>query len=129
MNVYLYRHTSIVDGTFGLLVADNKSIAVTCEDPWLDNKPFESCIPAGSYTAFNHGSLKFGNVWKLANVPNRTDILIHQGNTKKDTTGCILVGSRYGTLLGRRAILDSKKALMRLKVMLPERFTLIITNL
>ena len=39
-------------------------------------------------------SPKFGYVPAVLNVPGFTDILIHAGNSDKDTRGCILVGRR-----------------------------------
>lgn len=64
----------------------------TLELPWHDNQTNISCIPEGTYKVQIHNSPRFGNCLKVLNVPNRTDILIHSGNTDKDTKGCILIG-------------------------------------
>lgn len=51
-----------------------------------------SCITQGLYNCIPHDSPKHPHTWQLLNVPNRTEILIHNGNYLKDTEGCILVG-------------------------------------
>lgn len=116
------------EGTFGELLRDTYSgplrIAVTCELPWNENLPGLSCIPFGSYLCRPHFGDKFKNVWELAQVPGRSDILIHNGNTVQDTDGCILVGAHFGALAGVPAVLESVCALQRLRNQLPKFFTL-----
>ena len=43
----------------------------------------------------------------VANVPNRSGIVIHPGNHVGHTQGCILLGSEVGKLIGDRAVLNS----------------------
>ncbi len=50
------------------------------------------CITQGLYNCILHDSPKHPHTWQLLNVPNRTEILIHNGNYLADTQGCILVG-------------------------------------
>ncbi len=47
----------------------------------------------------------------MAEVPGRSHILFHAGNTSADTEGCILLGSRLGRVEGRRGVLSSAEAL------------------
>lgn len=115
-------------GTFGVLVKDDRPICVTCEDPWNDNAVGTSCIPAGTYHCAPHSGAKYKDVWALENVPGRTAILIHQGNTIKDTRGCILVGRHFGNLHGYPAILDSRVTLQMLRLELDPEFDLEIIN-
>ena len=84
---------------------------VTLEDPFNSNKPFESCIPKGTYQCSGVYSPKFGSTYLVEGVSARTEILFHIGNSIKDTQGCILLGSSFGELAGVPAILESKKAL------------------
>lgn len=57
------------------------------------------CITQGLYNCIPHNSPNHPNTWEILNVPNRTSILIHQGNYAcevnghgSDTEGCILPG-------------------------------------
>lgn len=94
--------------TFGaLFAADGTLICYTLEEPWRDNAKGVSCIPAGSYPWFIRVSKKNGgtghravDVPELKDVPNRTNVQIHIGNTLADTEGCILVGSARGVGAG-----------------------------
>ena len=72
----------------------------------------DDVIDAGTYLCTPHNGPKYQNVWKLENVPNHTDILIHWGNWEDDTLGCILLGmTSPGMIDNRIAIGQSKKAI------------------
>jgi len=83
-------------GTFGWLTAGTFT-CYTVERPWVENKPFVSCIPEGCYdlapTTFNRGGYR---TLEVANVDGRTDILFHRGNTYADVQGCIALGTEFG---------------------------------
>lgn len=81
--------------TFGILKTDGAPFAVTLELPWRNNLPGLSCIPAGAYVCRRIQSPKFGNTFEITNVPMRTHILFHKGNTTHDTEGCVLVGEAF----------------------------------
>ena len=97
--------------TFGVLLLDGAPQFVTAEDLWRENEKQISCIPTGKYVIRRHTSPKFGLCYAVDNVPNRSHILIHAGNTHRDTHGCILVGLQFGVISGESAILRSKDAL------------------
>lgn len=128
MQVNLYRHTQDKDCTRGVMLLNELPICVTLEEPWQDNAPMVSCIPAGTYKCVKYSSTAHPDVWELQNVPNRTKILIHNGNTLRDTMGCILVGNQTGLIAGAQAVLNSKKTLNKLRKILPDNFTLTIFN-
>lgn len=72
----------------------------TLEEENLDNLRNISCIPAGMYKCkrsfYNKGG--YPTFW-VTNVPNRSNILFHKGNTEEDTQGCILLGNELGALI------------------------------
>lgn len=60
----------------------------------------ETAIPYGKYKVELNVSPKFKRkLPRLINVPHFDGILIHAGNTPKDTHGCILIGKN--TLIGK----------------------------
>ena len=110
MKLRLVRVSEYKDATLGVLCLDDRPIAVTLEDKWRDNERMVSCIPTGAYKVMRHISPKFGECFKVIDVPDRSEILIHAGNTHKDTHGCILLGLMYGTVGTEAAILSSRAA-------------------
>lgn len=71
------------------------------------------CIPEGEYELApltKSGSGKYSNVFWVKDVPERSGILIHNGNLVKHTKGCILIGMEQGRLVGEIAILASREA-------------------
>lgn len=111
MKLKLVRVSEYKDAMLGVLCLDARPMFVTLEDRWFDNEPQLSCIPAGKYKIKIHNSPKFGRVFQVMDVPGRSQILIHAGNTKEDTHGCILLGLMYGTIGTETAILSSRAAL------------------
>ena len=101
---------------------------VVLELPYKGNLKRISCIPAGEYLCTIHESPRFGKVYKVHNVVNRSEILIHKGNTVNDTKGCLLVGSSYAVSNdGTVAVIhESKKAFSGLLGLGLTQFTLII---
>jgi hypothetical protein len=105
MRFLLTRFHRIHQATLGVLTMEgNKDFSLfTLEDDWKSNQQRVSCIPAGEYYCVPHGwepdaNLKFRRVWRLLDVPGRSGILFHGGNSIKDTSGCILLGT--GSALG-----------------------------
>jgi len=126
--IELIRLSKTKEGTFGALVVYGYPQCWTLEDPDNENKKGASCIPEGIYKVEPHSGQKYQDVWILKDVPNRDAILIHNGNTIKDTQGCILVGSKFGFLEGLPAVLDSNYALRQLRDRLPKNFNLTIRS-
>lgn len=112
------------DHTYGVLIWKNEPLGVTLELPWRNNQRNISCIPAGNYICSRYRSPTHGDCYFISDVPNRSHILIHAGNTLKDTQGCILVGR----LFEKDAILRSRSALREMFIELPYDFRLEIKN-
>ena len=96
-------------------------LLTTLELPWKSNSVGESCIPAGKYTCTKRISPRYGETYHITEVVNRTLILIHAGNTSKDTEGCILLGGSFGTLGYQPAVLSSRKALRRFEHIMSDK--------
>lgn len=126
MELILTRVTYAKDGTLGVLHDADNAYCVTLEDPWNNNQRGISCIPTGRYKVTPHSGTRFKNVWILHEVPNRTAILIHAGNTQADTQGCILVGTSF--VPDETKITGSKVALDNLRLMLPKEFYITIRD-
>jgi hypothetical protein len=104
VNLKLVRFSSGVDSTLGALYVGGKFSCFVLEDERRDVKvPGETRIPAGTYDIRLRGWGGFHNRYmhrfdfhegmlELVGVPGFTDILIHCGNTDKDTAGCLLLG-------------------------------------
>lgn len=114
MKIELVRLENLFDCTVGVLTVNGELHSYTLELPWRDNRRNVSCIPAGTYTCRPVVSPRFRDVIEVCGVPGRSHILIHAGNTVIDTEGCILVGKSIGWLYGKRAVLDSRTALVDL---------------
>lgn len=91
--IKLVRKVYTASGTKGLLyTAENSYPFYTMENPWLNNKKTDSCIPTGTYICKPVNSPRFGKTIEVTDVPNRSHILFHAGNSPDDTDGCILLG-------------------------------------
>lgn len=92
--------------TIGRLTYHDKFLCNTLEPQWRDYANGEkkvnglSAIPEGTYRIkYLWSQKKKRRMPFLLDVPMFSGIMIHSGNTRKDTRGCILVG--YNTLKGK----------------------------
>jgi hypothetical protein len=115
MDINIQRFDHLTDSTIGHLYLESESECFTLEDERREVKVMgETRIPEGSYKIKLRTKGGFHNRYKkrfpqfhkgmleLQDVPNFKYILIHCGNTDKDTAGCILVGqkvSKHDTLV------------------------------
>ena len=127
IRVRLQRVLQYPTSTFGIMRVDEEPEFLTVENPWLYNERNVSCIPKGVYNIRPHKSPRYGLVLAVDDVPNRSHILIHAGNTAADTKGCILVGERFGNVKDMRAVMQSRFALNRLLSMITEPCQMEIT--
>lgn len=110
--------------TLGIMYLNGEEICRTLENPWLNNHPFISCVPKHNYLVKSYSSAKYPDVWELQDVNDRSKILIHVGNRAEHTEGCILVGLNWGFLGDDLAVLNSRKALDKLREVLNNEFLL-----
>jgi hypothetical protein len=100
MTLNLKRNSKTSQAVMGELFASNNFVCFTLEHPTLS-------IPTGTYPIHLEFSPRFQMMTPhLSNVPGRTMIEIHPGNTMKNTEGCILVGMDKTT----DAVLESRRA-------------------
>ncbi len=148
LNIFIHMQTVEIirqrtgnQGTEGILQTSGFT-CFTLELPWKDNARRMSCIPKGTYSCKVRHSPRFGEIYHVIAVPNRSYILIHSGNFAGDVTrgfrthveGCILLGSKRGVLrvnkdLTQRAVLVSKPTVRQfMQHMAGKDFTLKISG-
>lgn len=141
MKLVLNRKWKKTNYTIGILTIDGKYFCETIEDtdrglkdsmsePEILSikKPNITAIPTGTYIIdLNTISPKFGNktfyknicngkLPRLLNVKGFSGVLIHCGNTEKDTAGCIICGENKA--VGK--VINSQKTFEKLYRILKE---------
>lgn len=98
MNIKVKRTAFRDKYTIGKMYLNGVYFCDTLEDKVRDLSkekkiPGDTAIPSGKYKVILNESPRFKRVLpRLLNVPHFDGILIHRGNTDKDTSGCILIG-------------------------------------
>lgn len=107
MKIEVKKIAETPDSTMSSMFLNDKFFCFVIEDGHRETKePGKTRIPAGEYKIIprKHGGFfaryrqKFGHAFaiQIADVPGFQDILIHTGNTKEDTRGCLLVADQAG---------------------------------
>lgn len=116
-----------LNGKYFCDTLEDKDRGLTSDMPLDDikgtKKKGETAIPKGTYdvtlsvvspkyskVSWYKTNMNGGRVPRLLNVPGFDGILIHSGNTPKDTEGCILVGENK--VVGQ--VINSKDTLKKL---------------
>lgn len=115
----LQREDSTDDGTYGTLRFPDGTVLNTLELPWRDNAPKMSSVAPGTYDCKMRGTTSFGESYEVMNVPGRSGVLIHAGNSagsadkgmKADSQGCILLGMGRAMKGTQKVITASKPAM------------------
>ena len=96
INLLIIRDTFTENSTIGKLFINGEEFCDTLELAWRDNQRSVSCIPAGEYKARirlpRESATRDYIHLLIEDVPDRSYILFHRGNTAKDSRGCVLVG-------------------------------------
>ena len=134
MVLEIVRFKEIDDMSLGRFVLHDGErvvlIGYTCEPagPDTTQSGMDRRIPQGKYQIAWHDSPKFRVRLPLLwneQVPKSRCILIHAGNTGRNTEGCVLLGSS----LGAHGVKDSRAALSALLAAVKEQeFTVQIAN-
>jgi len=110
MNIQLERFAYTPFGTFGRFKYGDFA-CYSLEDPWNFNRVGVSSIPVDNYmlaaTRYNKGGY---DTYEVLDVPGRTQIKIHKGNTHEDIEGCIILGRALGYIEGNWAVISSGSA-------------------
>lgn len=122
--------------TIGRLFVNDEFFCNTLEDKIRDieneGKVYgETAIPEGVYKVVFNYSPKFKrNMPRLLDVPYFEGILIHSGNTAKDSLGCILVGknTQKGMITESRVTSDKLNKLIEEAQNKGEEITIEIIN-
>jgi hypothetical protein len=120
MKIIVDRFSETDTDELGKVSVDGVFVCYSIENPDRPEKiKGITAIPEGTYKVGRRISPHFGVMvpW-IMNVPNFQYVLIHWGNTVKDTEGCLVVGLRIGSLENQRAVLDSKQAWEKLSAMI-----------
>ena len=109
-HLILERERFTQESIIGSLYLNGSFVCKTLELPYLANSTNISSVPCGLYDLTVRGgekSRKFPYVHlQVMEVPDRSYILFHIGNTAKDTQGCILTGMSSKNDI----VFESKKA-------------------
>lgn len=149
MKLLLQRLSHDEQSTLGELRIDGLLVAATVEDePRAVKLRGETRIPAGSYRiklrtvgGFHARELRrYGDDWHhgmlwLQDVPGFEYILIHCGNTERDTEGCIIVGTSAvpngkggGSVSGSRAAYERLYPRVAAAILAGEMVTIEVRN-
>jgi hypothetical protein len=124
MNVFIERFAKIPGyGTFGRAHAGGLMLGYTVEQPWQNNRPFESCIPDGDYELRRRKSPTYGSLFVAVNhelnvysrknhrkdESGRYDCLFfHKGNLPRNFKGCSGLGKDLAWIEGGLAVSSTK---------------------
>lgn len=107
------------DCEIGRVYVNNEFVCFSIEDANRPNKiKGETCIPLGKYPLGTRLSPRFSKIFNhdmiwVQNVPGFEFILIHWGNTIKDTEGCLIIGDKIGIVNQLDAVLNSRNTYVK----------------
>jgi hypothetical protein len=122
-NLKLFVDRKVIDsdcmrGYLLTQLATEPAPTVACyvlERPPMNNAPYVSAIPAGTYPVRVRRDGPRGWRLELSAVPDRMNVQIHIGNFPSDTVGCLLPG--LGTLPDTCAVQNSAAAMAHLRTL------------
>jgi hypothetical protein len=138
MDIIIRRFEYGTNYTIGRLYVNGVYHCFTLEDRVreIENIPVEewkvkdnTAIPKGHYEIEIKFSMHFGKEFPhLKDVTGFDDVLIHKGNTDKDTSGCILVGRDWaGSDFISNCIPAYDKLLSQIKTAIKNKEDVVVT--
>lgn len=132
MKIELKRIAAREQYTIGRLYLNGEYFCDTLEDtlraPGV-KIPGQTAIPAGTYSVVLNCSPKFNRLLpRLLDVPGFDGILMHRGNTHRDTAGCILVGKNTAVGMVTDSYRTENLLIRALQYSGQYRHTITITN-
>ena len=115
-HIHIKRIAQTREATLGVWCENGIPRYCTCEPPNNLNEPFQSCILPGTYEWVAVVTERFGLTILIKNVYNRDDILVHVGNKRSATNGCILIGTGWLYM----GVADSAEAMDEFTLILEE---------
>lgn len=109
MKILQIRRVFTPESTISSLLIDGEHECYILENPIHEGLlgPAHIAIQVGTYPVIVRYSEHFHRrVLGLTEVPGRTNIEVHPGNSPKDTHGCLLPGTKQG----KDCVMDSVKA-------------------
>jgi hypothetical protein len=96
MNFILRRTEYSPDGIFGNIEDESGKILFASLEHSFE---CQAKLPVGTYTCVRgdhrlESMTKDFETFEITNVPGHSGILFHQGNSEKDSSGCVLLGLR-----------------------------------
>lgn len=132
--IYVVRYKQTPESTTSVLTIDGsnfKGFILEPKGPSTAQAEQNRRIPTGVYKLSTHNGEKYKNVFLLSNsqVSAARAILIHQGNSPRDTRGCLLIG----LAASNNWVSNSNLALNELRKIIadgggPEAFELVISE-
>jgi hypothetical protein len=118
-------HFTLFDGS------DELFSCKSLEPPDLNNEPYKSCIPIGSYLCVRRFNDRYDTHYIIKelngeHVTGRKWILLHAGNFNRNTKGCILLGKCHTDIDGDglRDVSSSKQTFRKLNALADNQFYL-----
>lgn len=102
----------------------------TLEPQWNSNKESDSCMPNGWYWLVKRWSDQYKNHFEIQDVDYRTWMLLHFGNYRKNTEGCVLPGKDFIDIDGdgHKDVTSSKKVMGKLNELLPHKIPIFFSS-
>lgn len=119
MDMTLTRKVAVSDGVRSLLDGDVGFLTLsTMEHAYWDERGiWLPKIPTGTYLCVRgqhrlDGMLHDFETFEITGVEGHTGLLFHPGNTESDSEGCILLGTEFGQIGGKHAVMNSRVAFL-----------------